>query len=155
MDSNVLCWDVQCVSKFGYIILLEIPKETTNGWVNILVIERVWDILIVIASVSFMIWVIPIQTASTLPWTILILIWPKRENETIKMLELNITAQCPYKMSVFRAKGKFVPTTEYCTYNKWELCYEEILKILWCKMEAIHQILEAISLYGRVVSWFK
>ncbi len=41
MDSNVLCWDVQCVSKFGYIILLEIPKETTNGWVNILGIERV------------------------------------------------------------------------------------------------------------------
>jgi hypothetical protein len=41
MDSNVLCWDVQCMSKFGYIILLEIPKETTNGWVNILVIERV------------------------------------------------------------------------------------------------------------------
>ena len=31
MDSNVLCWDVQFVSKFGYIILLEIPKETTNG----------------------------------------------------------------------------------------------------------------------------
>ncbi len=41
MDSNVLCWDVQCISKFGYIILLEIPKETTKGWVNILVIERV------------------------------------------------------------------------------------------------------------------
>jgi hypothetical protein len=41
MDSNVLCWDVQCVSKFGYIILLEIPKETINGWINILVIERV------------------------------------------------------------------------------------------------------------------
>jgi hypothetical protein len=36
MDSNVLCWDVQCLSEFGYIILLEIPKETTNGWVNIL-----------------------------------------------------------------------------------------------------------------------
>jgi hypothetical protein len=29
------------VSKFGYIILLKIPKETTNGWVNILGIERV------------------------------------------------------------------------------------------------------------------
>jgi hypothetical protein len=41
MDSNVLCWDVQFVSKFGYIILLEIPKETTNDWVNILGIERV------------------------------------------------------------------------------------------------------------------
>ncbi len=41
MDSNVLCWDVQYMSKFGYIILLEIPKETTNYWVNILVIERV------------------------------------------------------------------------------------------------------------------
>ncbi len=41
MDSSVLCWDVQCVSKFGYIILLEIPKETINGWVNILGIERV------------------------------------------------------------------------------------------------------------------
>ncbi len=55
MDSNVLCWDVQFMSKFGYIILLEIPKETTNGWVNILVIERVCDVLIVIASVSLMI----------------------------------------------------------------------------------------------------
>ncbi len=53
MDSNMLCWDVQCVSKFGYIILLEIRKETTNGWVNILGIERVWDVLIMIASVSF------------------------------------------------------------------------------------------------------
>ncbi len=41
MDSNVLSWDIQCVSKFGYIILLEIPKETTNGSVNILGIERV------------------------------------------------------------------------------------------------------------------
>jgi hypothetical protein len=41
MDSNVLCWDVQCISKFGYINLLEIPKKTTNGWVNILGIERV------------------------------------------------------------------------------------------------------------------
>ncbi len=30
MDSNVLCWDIQCMSKFGYIILLEIPKETTK-----------------------------------------------------------------------------------------------------------------------------
>jgi hypothetical protein len=37
MDSNVLTWDIQCMSKFGYIILLDIPKETTNGWVNILV----------------------------------------------------------------------------------------------------------------------
>ncbi len=242
MDSNVFCWDVQCVSKFGYIILLEIPKETTNDWVNILGIERVWDVLIVIASVSFMIWVIPIQPACTLPWTILI--WPKKENETMKMLELNITAWCPCmtlkmhllkrvfhyltismdrtkwclqsyyvhqvvgslctclnhlgirwevemteislidnisniksdkeakwtwfttritekwsywwnKMSVFGTKGKFVPTTVYCTYNKWKSCYEEILKILWRKMEAIHQILQVISLYGRVVSWFK
>ncbi len=41
MDSNVLSWDIQCVSKFGYIILLEIRKKTTNGWVNILQIERV------------------------------------------------------------------------------------------------------------------
>ncbi len=41
MDSNVLCWDVQCMSKFEYIILLDILKETTNGWVNILGIERV------------------------------------------------------------------------------------------------------------------
>jgi hypothetical protein len=41
MDSNVLSWDIQCVSMFGYIILLEIPKETTNDWVNILEIERV------------------------------------------------------------------------------------------------------------------
>ncbi len=41
MDSNLLSWDVQCMTKFGYIILLEIPKETTNGWVNILGIVRV------------------------------------------------------------------------------------------------------------------
>jgi hypothetical protein len=41
MDSNALCWDVQCMSKFGYIIFLEIPKERTNGWFNIWVIERV------------------------------------------------------------------------------------------------------------------
>ncbi len=41
MDFNVLYWDVQCMPKFGYIILLEIPKETTNGWVNILGLERV------------------------------------------------------------------------------------------------------------------
>jgi hypothetical protein len=41
MDSNVLSWDIQYMSKVGYIILLEIPKETTNGWVNILGIERV------------------------------------------------------------------------------------------------------------------
>jgi hypothetical protein len=34
---NVLSWEVQ----FGYIILLEISKETINGWVNILGIERV------------------------------------------------------------------------------------------------------------------
>ncbi len=37
MAFNVLSWDIQCVSK----ILFEIPKETTNGWVNILGIERV------------------------------------------------------------------------------------------------------------------
>jgi hypothetical protein len=55
-------------------------------------------------------------------------------------------------MSVFRMKGKFVPTTVYCTYNKWKLCYYEILKILRHKMEAIQQILEAISLHGEVVS---
>ncbi len=55
-------------------------------------------------------------------------------------------------MSVFITKGKFVPTTVYCTCNKWKSCYEEVLKILRCNMEAIHQILEAISLYGRVVS---
>jgi hypothetical protein len=41
MEFNVLSWDIQCVSKFGYIILLEIPKEKINGWVNILGIERV------------------------------------------------------------------------------------------------------------------
>jgi hypothetical protein len=41
MPFNVLSWDIQCMSKFGYIILLEIPKETINGWVNILGIERV------------------------------------------------------------------------------------------------------------------
>jgi hypothetical protein len=41
LDSNGLSWDIQCMSKFGYIVLLEIPKETTNGWVNILGIERV------------------------------------------------------------------------------------------------------------------
>jgi hypothetical protein len=29
-----------------------------------------------------------------------------------------------------RTQGKFVPTTVYCTYNKWKSCYEEILKIL-------------------------
>jgi hypothetical protein len=53
MSFNVLSWHIQCVSKFGYIILLEIPKETINSWVNILGIERVGDIHIVIASVSF------------------------------------------------------------------------------------------------------
>ncbi len=36
MAFNVLSWGIQCVSKFGYIILLEISKETVNGWVNIL-----------------------------------------------------------------------------------------------------------------------
>jgi hypothetical protein len=41
MDYDVLSWDIQCMSKFGYIILLEIPKATINGWVNILGIERV------------------------------------------------------------------------------------------------------------------
>jgi hypothetical protein len=41
MAFNVLSWDKQCMSKFGYIILLEVPKETINGWVNILGIERV------------------------------------------------------------------------------------------------------------------
>ncbi len=41
MAFNVLSWDIQCMSKFGYIIILEIPKETINGWVNILEIERV------------------------------------------------------------------------------------------------------------------
>jgi hypothetical protein len=30
----VLCWDLQCVSKFGYIILLEIPKEDDNKWLG-------------------------------------------------------------------------------------------------------------------------
>ncbi len=38
IDSNVLSWNIQCVSKFGYIILLEILKE---DWVNILGIKRV------------------------------------------------------------------------------------------------------------------
>jgi hypothetical protein len=41
MAFNVSSWDIQCVSKFGYIIIWEIPKETINGWVNILGIERV------------------------------------------------------------------------------------------------------------------
>jgi hypothetical protein len=41
MGSSVLCWDVQCMSKFGYIISLEVLKETTNGWVDILGIDRV------------------------------------------------------------------------------------------------------------------
>ncbi len=41
MDSNMLSWDIQCMSKFGYVVLLEIPKETKNGWVDILGIERV------------------------------------------------------------------------------------------------------------------
>jgi hypothetical protein len=41
MAFNVLCWDVLCVSKFGFVYLLEIPNETINGWVNILGIERV------------------------------------------------------------------------------------------------------------------
>ena len=41
MAFNVLSWDTQCVSKFGYIIILEIPKETITGWVNIPGIERV------------------------------------------------------------------------------------------------------------------
>jgi hypothetical protein len=49
-------------------------------------------------------------------------------------------------MSVFRTKGKFVLTTVYFTYKKWKSWYEEILKILRCKTEAIHRILEAISL---------
>ncbi len=52
---------------------------TTNGWVNILGIERVWDVPIVITSVSFMIWVIPIQPAYTLPWRILI--WQKNKQD--------------------------------------------------------------------------
>ncbi len=41
MVFNVLSWDIQCMSKFGYIILLEIPKETINGRANILGIKRV------------------------------------------------------------------------------------------------------------------
>jgi hypothetical protein len=41
MYSNVLSWDIQFMSKFGYIILLEKPKETTNGWANILGLEWV------------------------------------------------------------------------------------------------------------------
>jgi hypothetical protein len=41
MAFNVLAWDIQCVSKFGFIFVLEITKETMNGWVNILGIERV------------------------------------------------------------------------------------------------------------------
>jgi hypothetical protein len=53
MALNVLSWDIQCMSKFGFILLLEILKETINGWVNILGIERVGDVHIMIASVSF------------------------------------------------------------------------------------------------------
>jgi hypothetical protein len=93
MAFNVLSWDIQFVSKFGFIILLEIPKETKNCWVNILGVERVWDVHILIASVSFMIWVILIQTTPTLPWKILI--FQKKGNKKMKMLELNITAQFP------------------------------------------------------------
>jgi hypothetical protein len=40
MVFNEFPWDIQCMSKFGYIILLEKPKETINGWVNIVGIER-------------------------------------------------------------------------------------------------------------------
>jgi hypothetical protein len=36
-----------------------------------------------------------------------------------------------------------------------EVVLSRVLKIHRHKMEAIHQILEAISLYGRVVSRFK
>ncbi len=32
MAFNVLSWVIQCVSKFGFIFLLETPKETINGW---------------------------------------------------------------------------------------------------------------------------
>jgi hypothetical protein len=35
MAFNVLSWDIQCVSKFGFIFVLEILKKTVNGWVNI------------------------------------------------------------------------------------------------------------------------
>jgi hypothetical protein len=32
MAFNVLSWDIQCLSKFGYIIFIEdIPKATING----------------------------------------------------------------------------------------------------------------------------
>jgi hypothetical protein len=41
MAFNVLSWDIQCVSEFRFTFLFEIPKETINGWVNILGIERV------------------------------------------------------------------------------------------------------------------
>jgi hypothetical protein len=37
---DVLSWDIHCMSKFGYIFLLEIPKKTLKGWVNIIGIER-------------------------------------------------------------------------------------------------------------------
>ncbi len=117
MDSNMLSWDIQCVSKFGYIYILEVPKETTNGWVNILGIERVWDVLIVIASVSFMIWAFPILTASTLPWTILI--WPKKK-EKMKMLELNIAAQFPcMTLEMHILKRVFHYLTIYMDCIKW------------------------------------
>ncbi len=33
-------------------------------------------------------------------------------------------------------KGKFVPTTVYCTYNKYKQYYEEILKFIGHKKEA-------------------
>ncbi len=53
MAFNVLSWDIHYMSKFGFISLLEIQKETINGWVNIMGIEKVLDFHIMIASVSF------------------------------------------------------------------------------------------------------
>jgi hypothetical protein len=41
MAFNVLFWDIPCMSKFGFIFLLEIPKATINNWDNILGIKRV------------------------------------------------------------------------------------------------------------------
>jgi hypothetical protein len=34
MAFNVLSWDIQCMSKFGFIFLLETPKKTINGCVK-------------------------------------------------------------------------------------------------------------------------
>ena len=118
MAFIVLSWDIQCLSKFRFIILLEIPKATINGWVNILGMERVWYVHIVIASVSFTIWVIPILTAPTLPWKISF--FPKKGNKKMKMLELIITAQFPcMTLEIHLLKRVFHYLTIFMDRTKW------------------------------------